>query len=92
MATRMTEEAARVVRTRFSSTSQSLNGAALDLRALQEEISSGAGEFRPEISDDAGNFQRSWRSVLEILSDSSAVIAGNTNAQYLDLTDVDNGS
>lgn len=89
---RMTDEVARTVARRFSRTSQSLQAARTDLRGLRDDAVEGAGELAGLLEDAARDFQASWRAVLDVHADSAAVIAGNTNAQHVDLLRIDDGS
>lgn len=89
---RMSDEIAPKVTRRFRRTSQSLEGARKDLRGLFGDLLDGAGEFAPHFDDEARDFQASWRAVFDVYADSAALIAGNTNAQHVDLTNLDAGS
>lgn len=92
MATRMTDEAARKVETRFRRVERELEGAREELKGINRDLKQGAGEFAQVIEGEGRHFQNSWRAVLELYADSASVIAGNTNAQHLDLLNIDTGS
>ena len=90
--TRMTAGVERTVTRRFRKTSQGLSGARTDLRGMHGDVLDGAGEFSSLIEDASRDFQASWRAVLDVYADSAGLIAGNTNAQYVDLLKIDDGS
>lgn len=89
---RMTDEVERKVTRRFRRTSESLQGGRGDLRGFRGDLVEGAGELAGLIDDDAREFQACWRAVLDVHGDSAAVIAGNTNAQHVDLLRIDGAS
>lgn len=89
MAVRMTEQAANKVERRFNTASREIAGAREELRGFKTELVRGAGEFGHIIEDEARHFTNSWRAVLDVYSDSAAVIAANTNTQFLDLLNID---
>lgn len=90
--TRMSAEVERQVTRRFRRTSQDLAGARAGLRGMRGDVLDGAGEFGTLIDDASRDFQASWRAVLDVYADSAALIAGNTNAQYVDLLKIDDGA
>ncbi|QCX28304.1 hypothetical protein [Nocardioides jishulii] len=91
-AIRMTDEVARKVTRLFRRTSESLQGARGDLRGMRGDLVEGAGEFASLIDGSAREFQGCWRATLDVYGDSAAVIAGNTNAQHVDLLKIDGAS
>lgn len=92
MATRMSDEAAQKVERRFRRVERELQGTRNELKGTKAALEQGAGEFGQIIEGEARHFQNSWRAVLEVYADSAAVIAENTNAQHLDLLNIDAGS
>lgn len=91
-ATRMTDEVEQKVTRRFRRTSESLRGGREDLRGMRGDLVEGAGELAGLLDGEARELQACWRAVLDVLGDSAAVIAGNTNAQYVDLLRIDAGA
>lgn len=89
MALRMDRETAERVRARFRDTATDLDGARGDLSGFVGALGAGTGEFSGEISSAADDFHGSWRAVYEVFSDSASLIAGNTNALYVDLMRLD---
>lgn len=92
MATRMSDEAARTVETRFRRVGRELEGAREEFKGIKTDLEQGAGEFGQVIEGEARHFQNSWRAVLDVYADSASVIAENTNAQHLDLLNIDSQS
>ncbi|MCA1981795.1 hypothetical protein [Nocardioides nematodiphilus] len=89
---RLTSQAAATVKKRFEHASQDLTGHLNGMAGLSGAISEGAGELSGDIEADVLAFLQSWTSAFDVLSTSTALIAGNTNNLAVDLDALDRGS
>ena len=83
---------AGVVKKRFEHASQDLSGHRDGMGGLSGAIVEGTGELSAELGDGATSFLQSWVAAFDLLSTSTALIAGNTNNLAIDLSALDRGS
>lgn len=89
MVIRMSDEVAARVKDRFDNLSNEFDETAPTLGAQVSHLESACGEFSDEVATGCDTMRLGWRSLLETGSTSAGLIAGNTNALYVDLTAVD---
>jgi len=89
---RLSPDVAATVKKRFESASADLLAHSHGVPGLSAAISDGTGELAGEVSDGVSSFMQSWSAAFDLLSTSTALIAGNTNNLAVDLTALDRGS
>jgi preprotein translocase subunit SecG len=89
---RLSPDVAATVKKRFETVSNDLLSHSQGIPGLSGAISDGAGELSGELADGVTSFMQSWSAALDLLSTSTALIAGNTNNLAIDLDALDRGS
>jgi len=89
MAIRMNAEVASRVQDRFDNLSNEFDQTDVRLAGRMSIIESACGEFADKVTDGCDTARLGWRSLLEVCTTASGLIAGNTNALHVDLTAVD---
>lgn len=88
---RLSPEVADRVRSRFAEAADSLEHQSSAAPRLGSSVTEGAGELSGSIGAEADMFGAAWRTTLEVLGTSAALIAGNTNNLAVDLEALDTG-
>lgn len=86
---RMSDEAARKVKNRFSDLANEFSETRTDVGAQATWLEIGTGQFSAEIADGNATFEIGWSDLFETGRLSAALVAGNTNALHVDLERLD---
>lgn len=88
---RLSPEVAERVRSTFSEAAGRLEHQSSAAPRLGSSVTEGAGELSGSIAAEADMFGAAWRTTLDVLGTSAALIAGNTNNLAVDLEALDSG-
>lgn len=89
MTIRMSDEVAAQVEDRFDNLAQDFVNLGDLVATARGQIDGACGEFSDLMGGYTGNFKSGWATSLQIASDSSGLIAGNTNQLKVDLDKLD---
>lgn len=89
MAIRMNAEVASRVQDRFDNLSNEFDQTDSRWAGQMSILEWACGEFAEDVTDGCDTARLGWRSLLDVCSTTSGLIAGNTNALHVDLTTVD---